>query len=68
MSTSSQSIYCDIANGTPHTGNVVVETATHCRLITSMFIDETSVLTTGATDVQFHSSNSTIKLNDESSN
>ena len=68
VSTSSQSIYCDIANGSPHTGNVVIETATHCRLITSMFIDETSVLTTGATDVQFHSSNSTIKLNDESSN
>ena len=68
MSTSSQSIYCDIANGAPHTGNVVVETATHCRLITSMFIDETSTLTTGTTDVQFHNSNSTIKLNDESSN
>ena len=68
ISTSIQSIYCDIASGTPHTGNIVVETPTYCRLISSMFNDEISTLTTGSTDVQFHSSNSSIKLDDESTN
>ena len=67
VSTSSQSIYCELPDGSTY-WKCCCWNYTHCRLITSMFIDETSTLTTGTTDVQFHNSNSTIKLNDESSN
>lgn len=68
VSTSVQSIYCNIDTGSPHTANVTIEDPDYCRLITSMFTDESSSLTTGTTDVEFHSSNSTIKLSDSSSN
>ena len=66
--TSVQSIYCNIDTGSPHTANVTIEDPDYCRLISSMFIDETSSLTTGASDIEFHNSNSTIKVSDESSN
>ena len=66
VSTSSQSIYCDI--GEPDSSNVVIESPTFCRLISSVLEDESCVLTTGANDIEFHSSNSTIKLGDESTN